>query len=165
MVTAPYQDNISIFLSVFVFIMKVFINSRAVFMSEKPKMTDHNHAGFHLMYRKVLLDKCHQGSAPSDRQCHSCHRIGHFYESCPFRMQGKDNRRRYTSNSTNNSYRSNDGFNNHRKTSEDSNGVGDRLGYHKRVKISFQVFFVLRIIHMVNDPTNNLLIHHAQTGS
>ncbi|UMM25076.1 hypothetical protein L5515_005042 [Caenorhabditis briggsae] len=116
----------------FVFIMKVFINSRAVFMSEKPKMTDHNHAGFHLMYRKVLLDKCHQGSAPSDRQCHSCHRIGHFYESCPFRMQGKDNRRRYTSNSTNNSYRSNDGFNNHRKTSEDSNGVGDRLGYHKR---------------------------------
>ncbi|PIC39362.1 hypothetical protein B9Z55_011076 [Caenorhabditis nigoni] len=116
----------------FVFIMKVFINSRAVFMSETPNNTDRRLVGFHMMYRAQLLTKCHQGSAPSDRQCHNCHRIGHFYESCPSRMQGKDNRRRFTSNSTNNSYRSNDGFNNQKKTSEDSNGVGDRLGYHKR---------------------------------
>ncbi|KAK6740069.1 hypothetical protein RB195_008504 [Necator americanus] len=31
----------------------------------------------------TLLKKCEMGSAPSDRQCRICHRVGHFAESCP----------------------------------------------------------------------------------
>ncbi|KIH66978.1 zinc knuckle [Ancylostoma duodenale] len=34
-------------------------------------------------YAVVLLKKCEMGSAPSDRQCRICHRVGHFAESCP----------------------------------------------------------------------------------
>ncbi|CCD72858.1 4Fe-4S ferredoxin-type domain-containing protein [Caenorhabditis elegans] len=110
----------------FVFIMKVFINSRAVFMSEKPPMNrDHT---FLSSYQHQLLRKCNQGSAPTDRQCHQCHRIGHFVESCPQRALAKEARKRFGSNSTNSSYRSNDsgrGF----KNGEEG---GDRLTYHKR---------------------------------
>lgn len=107
----------------FVFIMKVFINSRAVFMSEGPpvaKSDDYNLT----LYLHELLRKCHQGSAPTDRQCHNCHRIGHFVESCPLRQQ-KDGRRRFGSNSTNSSYRTQEA-----KTFE--NGA-EKLTFHKRV--------------------------------
>uniref|UniRef100_A0A1I7TWM1 RNA uridylyltransferase n=1 Tax=Caenorhabditis tropicalis TaxID=1561998 RepID=A0A1I7TWM1_9PELO len=116
----------------FVFIMKVFINSRAVFMSETPINIDRNEH-FVNNYQTQLLKKCHQGSAPTDRQCHMCHKIGHFVESCPQRIQ-KDARRRYGSNSTNSSYRS---INDHTTKRSEDGGTGggygaDRLTSHKR---------------------------------
>ncbi|EYC42145.1 hypothetical protein Y032_0541g3187 [Ancylostoma ceylanicum] len=36
-----------------------------------------------VQYEIVLLKECEMGSAPSDRQCRICHRVGHFAESCP----------------------------------------------------------------------------------
>uniref|UniRef100_A0A8R1I126 4Fe-4S ferredoxin-type domain-containing protein n=1 Tax=Caenorhabditis japonica TaxID=281687 RepID=A0A8R1I126_CAEJA len=103
----------------FVFIMKVFISSRAAFMSHKPDCPrDSNFLG---AYRDQLFRACSQGTAPNDRQCHLCHRIGHFYESCP---QRKETRMRLGSKSSNSSYRS-----------LGNNGASEeveRLVYHKR---------------------------------
>ncbi|EGT51615.1 CBN-CID-1 protein [Caenorhabditis brenneri] len=113
----------------FVFIMKVFISSRAAFMSEKPAAA--RDINFTTSYQHQLLRKCNQGSAPSDRQCHNCHRIGHFVESCPQRAQLKDSRRRYgSSNSTTSSYRSDAGGNN--KKGPQDEGSLDVLKFHKR---------------------------------
>lgn len=115
----------------FVFIMKVFISSRATFMSEKPLHP--RNVNFNMNYQYQLLRKCNQGSAPSDRQCHNCHRIGHFVESCPQRAQLKDSRRRYgSSNSTTSSYRSDVGGNKNKGGTPQDEGSLDALKYHKR---------------------------------
>ncbi|CAI2348886.1 unnamed protein product [Caenorhabditis sp. 36 PRJEB53466] len=105
----------------FVFVMKVFIASRAVFMSAIPKTS--RGPNFLSDFKEQLFCMCSQGSAPADRQCHACHKIGHFVDQCPRRNQGKDSRRRYGSNSTTSSYRSN---------GNDNDGQPDRLQFHKR---------------------------------
>ncbi|EPB69053.1 zinc knuckle [Ancylostoma ceylanicum] len=42
-----------------------------------------NGSGQYQLTEIVLLKECEMGSAPSDRQCRICHRVGHFAESCP----------------------------------------------------------------------------------
>ncbi|CAB3402596.1 unnamed protein product [Caenorhabditis bovis] len=66
----------------FAFIHKTFICSRQVFMTSQIRDQIPKDQQFLENYTTCLLKHCCQGSAPTDRQCHRCGKIGHYAESC-----------------------------------------------------------------------------------